>query len=78
MTPNAHDHNRHLVIWLSLGQLISWGSLLYTVALPMTPVEQALGLSLAQSSLAFSLAPLVEGLVAYPVGHWIDGAMSGW
>lgn len=66
------DHDRRLVGWLSLGQLISWGSLFYTFALLMEPVELALGLSRAQSSLAFSLALLVEGLVAYPVGRWID------
>ena len=38
----------------------------------MEPVERQLGLRRAQSSLAFSLALLVEGLVAYPVGRWID------
>jgi MFS family permease len=44
----------------------------YTFSLIMEPVEQSLGLSRAQSSLAFSLALLVEGLMAYPVGRWID------
>ena len=58
--------------WLSVAQLVSWGSTFYLFALLMTPVEQALGLSRAQSSLAFSLALLVEGLLAYPVGRWID------
>jgi MFS family permease len=52
--------------------LISWGSVFYTFALVMAPIEQELGLSRAQSSLAFSLALLVEGLMAYPVGRWID------
>lgn len=61
-----------LVGWLSLAQLISWGSVFYMFTLVMAPVERDLGLSRAQSSLAFSLALLVEGLVAYPVGHWID------
>ena len=67
----AHHHPR-LVLWLSLAQLISWGSIFYTFALIMAPVERELGLSRAQSSLAFSLALLVEGLLAYPVGRWID------
>ena len=58
--------------WLSVAQLVSWGSTFYLFALLMTPVEQALGLSRAESSLAFSLALLVEGLLAYPVGRWID------
>lgn len=61
-----------LVLWLSLAQLITWGSVFYTFALLMEPVERELGLSRAQSSLAFSLALLAEGLLAYPVGRWID------
>ncbi len=61
-----------MVGWLSLAQLISWGSIFYTFALVMEPVERDLGLSRVQSSLAFSLALLAEGLLAYPVGRWID------
>ncbi|MBK9441086.1 MAG: MFS transporter [Comamonadaceae bacterium] len=38
----------------------------------MAPLEQELGLSRAQVSLAFSLALLADGLAAYPVGRWID------
>jgi MFS family permease len=44
----------------------------YTFALLLEPVERELGLSRAQSSLAFSLALLAEGVFAYPVGRWID------
>ena len=58
--------------WLSLAQLISWGSIFYLFALLMAPMERELGLSRAQSSLAFSIALLVEGLLAYPVGRLID------
>jgi MFS family permease len=70
-----HDkrgHDRRLVLWLSLGQLITWGSVFYTFALLLEPVERELGLTRAQSSLAFSLALLAEGVCAYPVGRWID------
>jgi MFS family permease len=69
---SSAQHDRRLVGWLSLAQLISWGSVFYTFSLVMEPVERELGLSRAQSSLAFSLALLVEGLLAYPVGRWID------
>ncbi len=75
MTPSAADvttYNRRLVGWLSLPQLITWGSVFYTFALLMEPLERELGLTRAQSSLAFSLALLAEGLLAYPVGRWID------
>ncbi len=68
--PSGHD--RRLVLWLSLAQLITWGSVFYTFALLLAPVESELGLTRAQSSLAFSLALLAEGLCAYPVGRWID------
>ena len=68
----ALQHDRRLVAWLSLSQLISWGSIFYLFSLLMEPVERELGLSRAQSSLAFSIALLVEGLMAYPVGRWID------
>ncbi|HET8744523.1 MAG TPA: MFS transporter, partial [Ramlibacter sp.] len=65
-------HDRRLVLWLSLAQLITWGSVFYTFAVLLAPVERELGLTRAQSSLAFSLALLAEGLFSYPVGRWID------
>lgn len=65
-------HDRRFVWWLSLAQLISWGSVFYAFSLLMEPVERELGLTRSQSSLAFSLALLAEGLLAYPVGRWID------
>jgi len=70
--PQTQSYNPRLVGWLSLAQLISWGSVFYLFALLMAPLERDLGLSRAQVSLAFSLALLAEGLMAYPVGRWID------
>jgi MFS family permease len=58
--------------WLSLPQLITWGSVFYTFSLLMSPLEAELGMTRAESSLAFSLALLAEGLMAYRVGRWID------
>ena len=66
------SYDRRQVGWLSLAQLITWGSVFYTFALLMEPVERELGLTRAESSLGFSLALLAEGLLAYPVGRWID------
>lgn len=66
------DAQRNLILGLSLAQLISWGSVFYTFALLIGPIEQALGVSRAQSSVAFSLALLAEGLCAYAIGRWID------
>ncbi len=59
-------------VWLSLPQLITWGSVFYTFSLLMMPLEAELGMGRAESSLAFSLALLAEGLMAYWVGRWID------
>jgi len=64
--------NASFVLRLSLAQLISWGSVFYLFSLLIEPLERDLGLSRAQVSLAFSLGLLAEGLMAYPVGRWID------
>jgi MFS family permease len=66
------SHRTTLVFWLSVAQLVSWGCVFYGFSLLMEPVESALGMTRAESSLAFSLALLMEGLLAYPVGRWID------
>jgi predicted MFS family arabinose efflux permease len=65
-------HDAALVFWLSVCQLISWGSVFYGFAVFLGPVEQALQMGRAESSLAFSLALLAEGLMAFPIGRWID------
>ena len=70
--PAPASYDRRQVGWLSLAQLITWGSVFYTFALLMEPVERELGLTRAESSLGFSLALLAEGLLAYPVGRLID------
>jgi MFS family permease len=70
--PARAPYDRRLVGLLSINQLITWGSVFYLFALIMEPVERDLGLSRAQSSLAFSLALLGEGLMAWPVGRLID------
>ncbi len=60
------------VFWVSLAQLVSWGSVFYGFALFMGPVETDLNMTRSESSLGFSLALLMEGLMAYPVGRLID------
>jgi predicted MFS family arabinose efflux permease len=63
---------RAFLFWLSLAQLISWGSTLYLFGLSVETIESRLHISRGQTSLAFGLAMLVEGLLAYPVGRLID------
>ena len=72
--PRSHFTRRDArFVWaLSILQLISWGSVFYGFALFMAPLEQALGMSRAESALGFSLMLLAEGVLAFPVGRWID------
>jgi MFS family permease len=67
-----------LVLRLSLAQLISWGSIFYMFSVLMEPLERDLGLTRAEVSVAFSIAVLAEGLMAYPVGRWIDQGHERW
>ena len=60
------------ILGLSLAQLASWGSAMYSFAVFVEPLETALGSTRAQTSLAFSLALLTEGLASFAVGRWID------
>jgi len=61
-----------LVMGLALTQMVGWGSTLYSFAVFVDPVEASLGASRAQTSLAFSLMLLVQGLAAFAVGRLID------
>ena len=62
-------------MWLSLAQLISWGTLFYMFSLLLEDFERDLSLSRVDAALAFSLALLMEGVLAIFVGRLID---AGW
>jgi MFS family permease len=67
------------LVWtLSVGQLISWGTLYYAFAVYALPMEQELGWSKAELNGALSLGLLVNGLFALPVGAWIDRHGGRW
>lgn len=70
--PDAPGGQGVFLFWMSLAQLIAWGSTFYLFGMLIEPMEAHLGMSRAQSSMAFSLALLVEGAAAYAVGRWID------
>jgi MFS family permease len=57
---------------LSFAETVSWGIVYYTFSVFIRPMEIELGWSRAQVSGAFSLALLVGGMAALPVGHWLD------
>lgn len=61
-----------LVGALAVAQLVSWGSLFYSFALFVVPMEAELGWSRAELNGALSLGLVIVGLAALPVGSWID------
>ena len=63
--------------WVVVGTLattetISWGILYYAFAAFLVPMQRELGWSTAALTGAYSLALLVSGLAAIPVGRWMD------
>ncbi len=61
-----------LVVALGVTQTISWGVLYYAFSVLIAPMEQTLGWSRGELTGAFSLALLLSGLAAVPVGRWLD------
>ena len=61
-----------LVVMLGITQTITWGILYYgfTVFLPVLEADR--GWTRGQQSGAFSIAMLLSGLCAAPVGRWLD------
>ena len=73
----SHAHPpRGFVFWLSVAQLISWGTLFYTFSLLLSFFEKELSLSRVDAALAFSLALLVEGVLSIAVGRMIDAGRA--
>ncbi len=61
-----------VVSTLATTETISWGILYYAFAAFLVPMQQELGWSTAALTGAYSLALLVSGLAAIPVGRWVD------
>ena len=64
--------DERLLLALSFSQLVAWGSCYYAYAVPMEPIQAALNISKSTAAGAYSLALLVIGLTAIPVGILID------
>jgi MFS family permease len=61
------------MVWvLAITTTFSYGILFYSFGVFIKPMETELGLSRSQSSLAFSMALLVAGMAAIPVGRYVD------
>ena len=57
---------------LATTEMISWGTLYYAFYAFLTPMQHELGWSTAELTGAYSLALLISGFAAVPVGRWID------
>jgi MFS family permease len=61
-----------LVITLGITETITWGILYYSFTVFLPSMEADLGWSRGEMSGALSLAILLSGVCAAPVGHWLD------
>jgi MFS family permease len=61
-----------LVVTLGITETITWGILYYGFAVFLPVMEADLGWSRGEMAGAFSLATLLAGLCAAPVGRWLD------
>ncbi len=62
----------YIVITLAITETISWGIIYYAFSVFITPMEADFGWSRGQLTAGFSLMLLVSGIMAFPVGAWID------
>lgn len=63
---------------LAVTETISWGIVYYAFTVFITPMETELGWSRSQLTGGFSLALLIAGAMAFPVGTWIDRHGARW
>ncbi|HUF31010.1 MAG TPA: MFS transporter [Gemmatimonadaceae bacterium] len=70
--PNGVYYGWALVVTLGVTATVSYGILWYGFAAFITPMGADLGASKTQITGAFSLAQLVAGASAIPIGRWVD------
>jgi MFS family permease len=61
-----------MVVTLGITATVSYGILSYAFAVFITPMGAELGWSKAEITGAFSVAQLVAGITAVPLGRWVD------
>jgi MFS family permease len=67
-----------IAITLAITETISWGVVYYAYSVIITSLESEFGWSRAQVTGAFSLALLISGGMAVPVGYWLDHHGARW
>ena len=72
MTGAAPSRPRGLLPGLAVTETVSWGICYYGFAVLLPPMERDLGWSRATLVGAFTIAVIVSGFAAFPVGRWLD------
>lgn len=72
MTSTSPYYGWRIVYALAITQTVGFGILYYAFSVFVEPMELSLGWSRGQVSGAFSLALLTSGLVALPIGRYVD------
>ena len=57
---------------LAITETLSYGMLIYAFSVFVVPLEQAFGWSRATITGAVTASQLIAGLLAWPVGVWLD------
>lgn len=70
--PRRFYYGWTLVGTLAITETVSWGIVYYAFSVFLVPMGAELGWSRATLTGAYSLALLIAGLAAIPVGRWVD------
>ena len=62
----------YIALALAITETVSYGAMFYAFSVFITPMEAELGWTRGELSGAFSLSLLITGIIAFPVGHWLD------
>ena len=72
MSGGTSSRPRGLLPGLAVAETVSWGICYYGFAVLLPPMERDLGWSRATLVGAFTIAVIVSGFAAFPVGRWLD------
>jgi MFS family permease len=72
MSGGTSPRPRGLLAGLAVTETVSWGICYYGFAVLLPPMERDLGWSRATLVGAFTIAVIVSGFAAFPVGRWLD------
>lgn len=62
----------YIALALAITETVSYGVMFYAFSVFITPMEAELGWSRGEITGAFSLFMLLTGIIAFPVGYWLD------